>query len=107
MPKLSRAEIDEALEEYRQAQVAINQADLDFVEAAVYRHKAAQCQLDALVRQAKVIPFPLTQSEPEEPEQSWPEFISDLMEWPLTLSVGLLVVMVILVQFGIWLGWFH
>jgi len=107
MPKLTRLEIEEALEEYRQSQAAIDQADPDFVEAAVYRQKAAECQLDALVRRAKVIPFPLARFEPEEPEQSWPEFISDLMEWPLTLSVGLLVVIVILVQFGIWLGWFH
>ena len=65
MPKLSRIEIDEALEEYRQAQAAIDQADPDFVEAAVYRQKAAECQLDALVRQAKVIQFPLARCESE------------------------------------------
>lgn len=76
MSKLLRAEIDEALEEYRQAQAAIDHADLDFIEAAVYRYKAAECQLDALVRQAKVIQFPLTQSEPEV-KVIWQERVMD------------------------------
>lgn len=105
MPKLSRAEIDEALEEYRQAQAAINQADPDFVEAAVYRQKAAECQLDALVRQAKVIQFPMARCEPPAPEQSWPEFLFSLMELPLTVAVGLLALLVIGIQFVKWLGW--
>ena len=104
MPKLSRIEIDEALEEYRQAQAAIDQADPDFVEAAVYRQKAAECQLDALVRQAKVIQFPLARCE-SEVEESWQESLMNLMgKAQLVAAVGL-GLLLLGIQLAKWLGW--
>lgn len=113
MPKLTRVEIDAALEEYLQAEQIFNEAETDFVESATYRRKAAESRYNALIKQAKkdnIVKFPMVRCVPPEaeaePEQSWPEFLFYLMKRPLEIAVGLLVFAFIIVQIGLWLGWF-
>lgn len=58
MPKeVTREEIQTALKDYAAAQAALDNADPNYTTAAVYRYTAALAHVDALYREAKVIPF--------------------------------------------------
>lgn len=69
-PTVSMREIEAARQEYVRASLAMDDADTDFIEAAVYRFTAARSRYDALIKMAKdpsvtvIIDFPTSKRVP-------------------------------------------
>ena len=107
-------EIEAAKTEYNESLQRLNNAEPEFLESAQLGAESARLRLNELYKVAKednVIPFPMVRCVPPEaeaePEQSCPEFLFYLIKRPLEIAVGLLGIAFVLVQVGLWLGWFH
>jgi hypothetical protein len=99
-------EINEAKRAYTEAQEAMNYADKDFVETAVYQYKMTESRLNALIKRAKnnaqdnVIQFPL-QGQDEVALSSWPEEAMDnigMFLVPLVMVLGVATLIAIMVR---------
>lgn len=69
------AEINKAREDFIQAQQALDWADEDFVETAVYQYKIAETRLNALLKRVKssknkIVQFPIVEDYPSQEERA-------------------------------------
>lgn len=108
---ITLSEFKEAKRAYIEAQEAMNYADKDFVETAVYQYKMAEARLNALIKRAKenaqgnVIQFPIQSIQEQMEEQCWQETVMERLGPPIGfLALGLGIVFIV-AQLGMRIGW--
>jgi len=100
------AEINKAREEFIQAQEALDWADEDFIETAIYQHKTAEARYNALLKRAKsskdkIVQFPIVENYPNREERAMDYVGMGVLRVTVLLGV-MLVVFNLGRAFGLW-----
>lgn len=99
------AEIEEAKEEFKLAQQAMNYADEDFLETAIYQQKIASLRLNALIRRAKEAGQEISIQSMVTDEPVWQFRVMDYIGVGVAIIAVLLGVTAVIINGGRLMNW--